>query len=80
MQTKTPISVNKALCGLIKSINFALLIASIGFSRDMQCARDAEAVSKATISAVVARITSTIIAYAVFALISTPFASETSED
>jgi phospholipid/cholesterol/gamma-HCH transport system permease protein len=73
MQTKMAISMNDVLCGLSKSMVFAVLIASIGCLRAMQCGRDAESVGKVTTSAVVTSITSIIIADAVFTLIFNAF-------
>ncbi|MDR1255478.1 MAG: ABC transporter permease [Puniceicoccales bacterium] len=69
IQTKSAIALNDVLCGLSKSVVFAILIASIGCLKGMQCGRDAEAVGRVTTSAVVASVTSIIVADAVFALI-----------
>lgn len=68
-QTQSAIVLSDFLCGLIKSVFFALLVAGIGCWQGMRCGRDAEAVGQATTAAVVESITAIIMADAVFAVI-----------
>ncbi|MDE6431879.1 MAG: ABC transporter permease, partial [Opitutales bacterium] len=68
-QTQSAVVLSDFLCGLIKSVFFALLVAGIGCWQGMRCGRDAEAVGQATTAAVVESITAIIMADAVFAVI-----------
>lgn len=68
-QTQSAIVMSDLLCGITKSVVFAVLISGIGCLRGMQCGRDAESVGFVTTSAVVTSITSIIIADAIFAVV-----------
>ncbi|MDR3144323.1 MAG: ABC transporter permease [Puniceicoccales bacterium] len=68
-QTANAVCIGDFCVGIVKSVFFGLLIASIGCSRGLRCGRSAEAVGLATTSAVVVSITAIIAADALFAVI-----------
>jgi phospholipid/cholesterol/gamma-HCH transport system permease protein len=71
LQTKKALTVGDVLIGLVKSMSFGVIIASVGCCKGMNCGRNAAAVGEATTSAVVQGITWIIIADALFALLFT---------
>lgn len=65
-QTAKAITVNHFLVGIIKSVFFGYIVAFCGCLKGMTCGRSADAVGKATTSAVVTSIVFIVIADAIF--------------
>jgi len=65
-QTVKAIKINHFLVGIIKSVFFGYIVAFCGCLKGMSCGRSADAVGKATTSAVVASIVFIVIADALF--------------
>ncbi|MDR2812407.1 MAG: ABC transporter permease [Puniceicoccales bacterium] len=71
LQTKKALAMSDIFIGLIKSISFGVIIATIGCYKGLHCGRNATAVGEATTSAVVHGIIGIIVADALFALLCT---------
>ena len=68
-QTRSAISLQDVLSGVLKSVVFAFVIAWAGCMRGMQCGRSSEAVGAATTSAMVTAIVMIVVCDATITLV-----------